>query len=85
MEQFNDLENYVNCWPVDDLLKCRLKSTSAKWRREQHLKEGALAKEQAQRSKTKLKTAKKSKVGYIFVPYIQSLILGHRCRIGPAA
>ena len=66
MEQFDNLENYVHCWPVNDFLKCHLKSTSAKWRCEQHLKEGALAKGQAEQPKTKFKTAKKSKVGYIF-------------------
>ena len=66
MKQFNDLDNYVNCWPVDDLLKSRLKITSAKWRREQHLKEGDLAKEQAKRLKKKVKKSKTSKVGCIF-------------------
>lgn len=63
MKRFDDLENYVGCWPVDDLIKSRLKSASAKWRREQRLREGDLAKEQAELLKAKAKKkAKKSKV-----------------------
>jgi hypothetical protein len=85
VEQFDDLENYVNCWPIDDLLKSRLKSTSARWRREQRLKEGDLVKERAERLKAKVKKAKKSKVCYIFIPYTQPLISRYRCRTNSAA
>lgn len=32
MEAFPDLAEYRDCWPIDNFLKSRLKSTSAKWR-----------------------------------------------------
>jgi hypothetical protein len=67
MKRFDDLENYVGCWPVDDLIKSRLKSTSAKWRREQRLREGDLVKDQAEYLKAKAKKkTKKRKVRLAF-------------------
>ncbi|KIM80940.1 hypothetical protein PILCRDRAFT_9347, partial [Piloderma croceum F 1598] len=32
------LDRYVNNWPFTDILMCTLKSSSAKWRREQQIK-----------------------------------------------
>jgi hypothetical protein len=61
MKRFDDLENYVGCWPVDDLIKSRLKSTCAKWRREQRLREGDLMKEQVEHLKAKAKKKTKTR------------------------
>jgi hypothetical protein len=34
VEEFPDLEKYVGCWPVNDLMKMRLKAKAAKVRRQ---------------------------------------------------
>lgn len=40
-EQFPDLEYYRDKWPVDDILRLRLKNTSAKWKRRERQKAAA--------------------------------------------
>lgn len=53
MERFPKLNEYEDCWPVSDILKSRLKSTSSKWRREKWVKvaEKAMEKLEAKNKK----------------------------------
>ena len=60
--KFPALRKYVDCWPVDDLLKAYLKNSSSKWRKEQSkkLSEKGLTTGTNKRDKKKGKSSRKS-------------------------
>jgi hypothetical protein len=53
VSKFPDLDDYSRFWPVDDLLKAFLKSSSSRWRREQRQKAANKALEKAEKAKAK--------------------------------
>lgn len=63
VDEFEELEDYQRCWPVVDLLKARLKSSSSAWRRTERLRKAEeVAKEVKELKAKNKKRTRKAKV-----------------------